>query len=177
MPRISSRRDGFVSKVVDDIGRDIDTRVARTPNFSSRNRSLSICARFSILVRASRISIDLRAQRREREAENLRGTTIETIGEECVVMLRGGSSTESSDGGWCGTESGNGHEETKRAIERVHRQLKRVQKAKGKIETHEIKLLREADKLRLWREYGCTSLVDYMERELGYLTRPKPPVA
>ena len=55
--------------------------------------------------------------------------------------------------------------------DRVHRTLKRIGKARAALDAQEATALREADQLRLWRRYGCTSLVDYMERELNYSPR------
>src|SRR3954469_6733628 len=55
--------------------------------------------------------------------------------------------------------------------ERVHRTLKRIVKARGALDAQECAALREAQKLMLWRAFGCASLIDYMEREMGYTQR------
>jgi hypothetical protein len=55
--------------------------------------------------------------------------------------------------------------------ERVHRTLKRVAKARALLDSNEAAALREAQRIRLWEQFGYTSLVDYMERELGYTAR------
>jgi hypothetical protein len=55
--------------------------------------------------------------------------------------------------------------------ERVHRTLKRVAKARAVLDAQEATALREAQRIRLWERFGYTSLVDYMERELGYTAR------
>jgi len=51
---------------------------------------------------------------------------------------------------------------------RLHRKLKRIAKARGYLDLQEAEALREAQKVRLWKEFGHTSLVDYMVNELGY---------
>lgn len=55
--------------------------------------------------------------------------------------------------------------------ERVHRTLKRIAKARALLDAQEAEALREAQRVRLWERFGYTSLVDYMERELGYSAR------
>src|SRR5678809_1604257 len=55
--------------------------------------------------------------------------------------------------------------------DRLHHRLKRIVKARATLDAQELECLRDADRLRLWRRYGCASLVDYMERELGYSQR------
>src|SRR6188768_1200026 len=81
-------------------------------------------------------------------------------------MLRDGSSSEV--GTWDGALSGGDHEQR---CERVHRTLKRIVKARGALDAQECAALREAQKLVIWRAYGCASLVEYMEREMGYTQR------
>ena len=76
-------------------------------------------------------------------------------------MLRGGANAE------CGAWTDNHGER----CEKVHRTLKRIVKARGALDAQEAAALREAEELVLWRRYGCTSLVDYMEREMGYTPR------
>jgi hypothetical protein len=51
---------------------------------------------------------------------------------------------------------------------RLHRKLKRIAKARGYLDLQEAEALREAQKVQLWKEFGHTSLVDYMVNELGY---------
>jgi hypothetical protein len=53
----------------------------------------------------------------------------------------------------------------------VHRRLRRIVKARGALDAQEAAALREAQQLRLWRRYGHNSLLDYMEREMGYTPR------
>ncbi len=50
----------------------------------------------------------------------------------------------------------------------LHRMLKRIAKARAHLDLQEAAALREAQQLRLWRQFGHTSLADYMVQELGY---------
>jgi len=50
----------------------------------------------------------------------------------------------------------------------IHRTLKRIAKARAHLDLQEAEALREAQKLQLWKQFGHTSLVDYMVKELGY---------
>jgi len=50
----------------------------------------------------------------------------------------------------------------------LHRTLKRITKARAHLDLQEAEALREAQKLQLWKQFGHTSLVDYMIKELGY---------
>jgi len=50
----------------------------------------------------------------------------------------------------------------------VHRTLKRIAKARAQLDLREAEALREAQALQLWKQFGCTSLPDYMVQELGY---------
>ena len=81
-------------------------------------------------------------------------------------MLRDGSSSEV--GNWGSEPSGSDHEQK---CERVHRTLKRIVKARGALDAQECAALRAAQKLVIWRAFGCASLVEYMEREMGYTQR------
>ena len=58
-----------------------------------------------------------------------------------------------------------------RQCEQVHRRLKRIVKARGALDMQEAAALREADALRVWRHFGYSSLVEYMEMEMGYTPR------
>src|SRR5690606_23554278 len=55
--------------------------------------------------------------------------------------------------------------------DRVHRELRRIAKARGGLDLEEAAALREAQALGLWRRYGYGSLIEYMELELGYAPR------
>ncbi len=50
----------------------------------------------------------------------------------------------------------------------LHRTLKRIAKARAHLDLQEAEALREAQQLRLWRQFGHVSLADYMVQELGY---------
>jgi hypothetical protein len=50
----------------------------------------------------------------------------------------------------------------------LHRMLKRIAKARAHLDLQEAEALREAQQLRLWRQFGHASLADYMVQELGY---------
>lgn len=54
---------------------------------------------------------------------------------------------------------------------RIHKALKRIAKARAALDAEEVAALREAQRMQLWREFGYASLVEYMERELGYTPR------
>jgi len=81
-------------------------------------------------------------------------------------MLRDGS--VDIEARWDGVEMGRGHDER---CESVHRQLKRIVKARGALDAQEGEALLEADRLGVWRWYGYGSLPEYMEMELGYTPR------
>src|SRR5436190_11624312 len=53
-------------------------------------------------------------------------------------------------------------------LARLHRTLKRIAHARARLDLQETELLREAQKVQLWKQFGHTSLVDYMVQELGY---------
>src|SRR5690349_14116260 len=80
-----------------------------------------------------------------------------------VSMLRQESANEVA---WSGAMDEHGLR-----CDRLHHRLKRIVKARAALDAQELECLREADRLRLWRRYGCASLVEYMERELGYSQR------
>jgi hypothetical protein len=50
----------------------------------------------------------------------------------------------------------------------LHRMLKRIAKARAHLDLQEAEALREAQQLKLWRQFGHASLADYMVQELGY---------
>jgi hypothetical protein len=85
-------------------------------------------------------------------------------------MLRDGSvEAEATDvGGWMGVEREPDH---RGRCDQLHRTLKRIVKARGSLDLQEAAALREAQQLQIWRQFGHTSLVDYMEREMGYSPR------
>jgi hypothetical protein len=65
-------------------------------------------------------------------------------------------------------EAGAGHVAR---FEQLHRRLKRIVKARGALDAQEAAALREAQSTKMWRHFGCSSLIDYMEREMGYSPR------
>ena len=69
---------------------------------------------------------------------------------------------------WCGVESEPGYDTS---CENIHRRLKRIVKARGALDAQEAEALREAQRLKLWRHYGHSSLLEYMELEMGYTPR------
>ena len=48
------------------------------------------------------------------------------------------------------------------------RRLRRNAKRRAGLDAEELELLREAERLKIWRPLGMVSLIDYMERALGY---------
>jgi hypothetical protein len=78
------------------------------------------------------------------------------------VML--GDGANEVGGTWAGTGQG-------ARFEQLHRRLKRIVKARGALDAQEAAALREAQSTKMWRHYGCSSLIDYMEREMGYTAR------
>ena len=50
----------------------------------------------------------------------------------------------------------------------VDYELRSIAKRRAALDAEEAKWLREAERLRIWREVGCGSLLEYMERRLGY---------
>lgn len=55
--------------------------------------------------------------------------------------------------------------------EHVDVALRTIAKRRGALDALEAKWLREAIRVKIWREVGCVSLVDYLERRLGYAPR------
>src|SRR5689334_7475145 len=80
-------------------------------------------------------------------------------------MLRDGSNE--SEATWCGV----GESDVEARYARLHRTLKRIVKARGALDAREAEALREAEQLRLWRHYGYSSLIEYLEMEMGYTPR------
>src|SRR5688572_11874598 len=85
-------------------------------------------------------------------------------------MLRDESKTDGTFDGWNGSAEDRACGDAARC-EQVHRRLKRIVKARSALDLAEAAALREAQDLRIWRVYGCASLVEYLERELGYTAR------
>ena len=81
-------------------------------------------------------------------------------------MLRDGSVEVEAT--WCGVEREVGYEQR---CDKLHRTLRRIVKARGALDAQEAAALREAQQLHLWRRYGYSSLLEYMELEMGYTPR------
>jgi hypothetical protein len=81
-------------------------------------------------------------------------------------MLRDGS--VAMEASWCANESNDARQDK---LGQLHRRLKRIVKARGALDAEEAAALREADALRVWRHYGYSSLLEYMEMELSYTPR------
>src|SRR5690606_17391234 len=52
--------------------------------------------------------------------------------------------------------------------ERVHEQLGGLAERRAKLDAEEAHLLRYAEEIKLWRGFGCGSMMEYLERRLGY---------
>ena len=81
-------------------------------------------------------------------------------------MLRDGS--VGVEAIWCGVENEAGYKER---CEQLHRRLRRIVKARAALDVQEAAALREAEELKLWRQYGYASMVEYMELAMGYPPR------
>ena len=55
--------------------------------------------------------------------------------------------------------------------EQVHEALLRVGRARGALDADEACWLREAEHIQIWRPLGLVSMIDYLERALGYAPR------
>ena len=49
--------------------------------------------------------------------------------------------------------------------------LRSIVKQRGLLDVNEAKWIREALRVKIWREVGCVTMIDYMERRLGYAPR------
>ena len=72
------------------------------------------------------------------------------------------SSSDVTDGG--------GGPAAERVLEWMHidRKLRAIARKRSALDAAEAKLLRDADRVAIWREFACVSILDYMERVLGY---------
>src|SRR5437764_15185818 len=59
-------------------------------------------------------------------------------------------------------------QKVERDWQKVDRELRGIAKRRAALDSEEARWLREAQRLRIWRELGCGSLAEYMERRLGY---------
>ena len=60
---------------------------------------------------------------------------------------------------------------TENEWQRVHAKLRGIAKTRGELDAREATYLADAEQLRLWRHFGYSTLLEYMERELGYSPR------
>src|SRR5256885_14063348 len=70
--------------------------------------------------------------------------------------------------------------EVDRGWREVDRELRGIAKRRAALDAEEARWLREAHRLRIWREVGCGSLAEYMERRLGdapHTAMERPPGA
>src|ERR1051325_2438352 len=61
--------------------------------------------------------------------------------------------------------------ESKRDWRSVDRALRTIRKRRAALDADEARWLREAEALQIWRPLGMVSVLDYMERVLGYRPR------
>jgi hypothetical protein len=53
----------------------------------------------------------------------------------------------------------------------VDRELRSIARRQSGLDAELMRALREAERVRLWREVGCTSMMEYLERVFGYSPR------
>jgi hypothetical protein len=69
------------------------------------------------------------------------------------------------------SENGNPIDTLIRDWRTVHADMRACGLRRAELDALEVKLLREAEELRVWREVGCATILEYLERELGYTPR------
>jgi hypothetical protein len=69
------------------------------------------------------------------------------------------------------TENGNPIGTHLRDWRTVHADMRACGRRRAELDAVEVTLLREAETLRIWREVGCATILEYLERELGYTPR------
>ncbi len=55
--------------------------------------------------------------------------------------------------------------------QRVHHELLGIAKRKAALDAEEARWLREAERLQIWKRFGTVSMLDYLERTMGYAPR------
>src|SRR5262245_33388857 len=168
-PRITFRaikmhgRDLLRRFLVDEAPTHIATRMTNRHLIIDENAWLAFCDRFFLTIdsRRSRRFCALSTSLLEPKISVVERWPLQ---EGVCVMLRDGSFEGSGE--W----STNDGDDAER-IARVHRKLKRIAGARAKLDAAEAAALRDAQALRIWRPYGYASLIQYMERELGYTPR------
>lgn len=53
----------------------------------------------------------------------------------------------------------------------VHGELVGIAKRRAALDAEEARMLREAEQLQIWKQFGMVSMLDYMERTVGYAPR------
>jgi hypothetical protein len=53
----------------------------------------------------------------------------------------------------------------------VHAEVRHCGQRRDELDALEARLLREAESLRIWEQVGCATMLEYLERELGYTPR------
>jgi hypothetical protein len=136
-----------------------------------RDRRKLVCSKIRAQNAAERAldAIEVRVAISRREAPGNRVIERSRTSAGVRVMLRDGAdeSVGASEHG----VSGSGGGEHGEKCDRLHRKLKRIVKARAALDLEEAAALREAQQLVLWRRYGYASLLEYMEREMGYSPR------
>lgn len=89
------------------------------------------------------------------------------VSESWVGAFGAANAVAAVSGARAARAAGDQHEQ----CEQVHRRLKRIVKARGALDMQESAALREAETLRVWRHFGYSSLLEYMEMEMGYTPR------
>jgi hypothetical protein len=152
-----------MSILLDAFSCDERARFAIEHRIVNDRRRAPRCDRFEAHINCRRGRVDFVPQRARHRIENRRGTCDPRIAKECVVLR-----DETIDGS---SHWSVGRDDHAVRCDHVHRTLKRIAKARAALDAQELAALRDAQQLRLWRRYGHTSLLDYMERELGYTPR------
>jgi len=85
-------------------------------------------------------------------------------------MLRDGADSTADDGGaWVwGEDERDGATD---AWKQIHQTLRRIAKRRAALDAEEARWLREAERVQIWRPLGMVSMIDYLERTLGYAPR------
>ena len=68
-------------------------------------------------------------------------------------------------------ETGNRNLNESRDWRIVHAEVRHCGQRRDELDALEARLLREAQSLRIWEQVGCATMLEYLERELGYTPR------
>src|ERR687890_709193 len=102
------------------------------------------------------------AQRAGHELENWRATKTARTSGRRVAMLRE-ARVELEAAHTCAQGA-----QAEPEWQSVHQALRRIARRRAGLDAEEARWLREAVKLRIWRQLGMVSVFDYMERVMGY---------